>query len=241
MKRLIPVSSLLKAQTLHSSIQAGFASRCILPPVLMRVALLVLLTTLFTGCSTSSTKRASFTAMQDLQRESIQLRVRTGNPMLDKLVYEEAYSVFGDTIPLREKGENTAVMEVLMTSQEVATYVGSTTVNANSQTTVAGDTRSYVDGWYTSSAFGVTGREQTLVTANTTSHAQAVSTGGFVTWMNGNMRVVLKRNDGKRLWNGDYRYKGGWELSGWTVKTPEEAATLILKRLHRRFLADFKE
>ncbi len=52
------------------------------------------------------------------------------------------------------------------------------------------------------------------------------------------MLAVLRREDGERIWSADYNYKGGWEFSGWTVNTPEEAARLVSKRLRDRFLAD---
>jgi len=201
----------------------------------------LLLICILTGCSTSSTKRSSSTTMPDVQKDAIQLKVRTGNPLLDRFVYEEAYALFGETIPLRETGEITATMEVLFTGQEQGTFIGSTTVNASSHTTVTADSRSYIDGWYTSSAFGATVHGTTVVKADTSGQAQAVTTGGVLAWMNGNMLVVIKRNDGKRLWNGNYRYKGGWEMSGWTVKTPDEAASLMLKRLHRKLKSDFRE
>jgi hypothetical protein len=54
------------------------------------------------------------------------------------------------------------------------------------------------------------------------------------------MLMALKHADGERLWSADYNYKGGWELSGWVVNTPEEAARLVSRRLKDRFVADFK-
>lgn len=55
------------------------------------------------------------------------------------------------------------------------------------------------------------------------------------------MIVVLKHGDGGRLWSADYSYKGGWELSGWVVNTPAEAARLVAKRLKDKFLTDLKK
>jgi hypothetical protein len=53
------------------------------------------------------------------------------------------------------------------------------------------------------------------------------------------MIVVLKKNDGTRIWTGDYNYRGGWELSGWVVNTPDEAARLVIRRLKKKLKSDF--
>ena len=52
------------------------------------------------------------------------------------------------------------------------------------------------------------------------------------------MLAVLRQGDGERLWSGDYSYKAGWELSGWVVNAPEEAARLVAKRLKGQYLKD---
>ena len=68
-----------------------------------------------------------------------------------------------------------------------------------------------------------------------------LSSGTFLEWQNSTMLAVLRRADGERLWSADYSYKGGWEMSGWVVNTPEEAARLVAKRLAARFAADTKK
>jgi hypothetical protein len=52
------------------------------------------------------------------------------------------------------------------------------------------------------------------------------------------MKAVLKHADGSQYWSADYTHNGGMELSGWVVKTPAQAATLIARRLSARFKAD---
>ncbi|EIQ00887.1 hypothetical protein OpiT1DRAFT_05449 [Opitutaceae bacterium TAV1] len=59
-------------------------------------------------------------------------------------------------------------------------------------------------------------------------------------WQNSTMIIVLKNNSGERLWLADYKYKGGWEFSGWVVNTPDEAARLLAERLKERFVKDFQ-
>ncbi|MEI6779422.1 MAG: hypothetical protein WCQ21_00750 [Verrucomicrobiota bacterium] len=55
------------------------------------------------------------------------------------------------------------------------------------------------------------------------------------------MLIVVKKGDGERIWTADYKYKGGWEMSGWVVNTPDEAARLVIKRLKKKFDNDFRK
>lgn len=66
-----------------------------------------------------------------------------------------------------------------------------------------------------------------------------VSSGAVLTWQNSTMMIVLKKTDGTRLWTADYNYKGGMEMSGFVVNTPDEAARLVLERLKDNFESDF--
>jgi hypothetical protein len=52
------------------------------------------------------------------------------------------------------------------------------------------------------------------------------------------MLITIKSKEGKRLWGADYSYKGGWEMSGWTVNTPSEAAKLCIERLVKMFSSE---
>ena len=46
--------------------------------------------------------------------------------------------------------------------------------------------------------------------------------------------AIVRGADGQRLYSADYKYKGGWELSGWVVNTPEEAARLKIGQRQKR-------
>ena len=152
--------------------------------------------------------------------------VRTGNPVMDKFVYEMAYQQFGGLVPLKEKEPYTGVMEITFASADQSWFVGT----ANT----VGSGTAYGSGWYSHSGY-VGG------TATVSGNSTTVSTGGSFTWQNSTMLIVLKNGDGDRLWTADYNYKGGWEWSGWTVNTAEEAARLVLKRLKEKFESDFKK
>jgi hypothetical protein len=176
------------------------------------------------GCSsveTSGVGLASPTPMASNQR--IQLRVHTGNDHMDQIVYEIAYQQFSQVLPLREVEPYTGALEVTFTSETQSGFVGGTTA----YTTGSGS----ANVWYT-------GSRSAMASASGNSTTSSVSSGTTLEWKNSTMLAVLKSNDGERLWSADYSYKGGWELSGFVVNTPEEAARLVAKRLKAQYLKD---
>ena len=190
--------------------------------------ILIFVTALFliSACSSVDTQKATVPLAILQSSERFQLMVRTGNGVMDKLVYEMAFQKFGDILPLREKEPYTGVMEITFASAGQSWYVGTSST--------VGSATAYGSGWYSSGGYvGVSG----TATGNSTT----VSSGGSFTWQNSTMLVVLKKNDGERIWTADYSYKGGWEMSGWVVNTPEEAARLVLKRLREKLQNDFKQ
>jgi hypothetical protein len=177
------------------------------------------------GCSSVQTQKASV-PLESLQTsERFQLMVRTGNAVMDKLVYEMAFQQFESLLPLKEKEPYTGVMEVTFASADQSWFVGTAST--------VGSATAYGSGWYSGNGY-VGG------TATVTGNSTTVSSGGSFTWQNSTMMIILKKSDGERLWSADYNYKGGWELSGWVVNTPEEAARLVLKRLKEKFQNDFR-
>lgn len=152
--------------------------------------------------------------------------VRTGHPVMDKLVYEMAYQQFGGMLPLREQAPYTGTLEVTFTSSDQSVFVGSSST--------VGSATAYGSGWYSGGGY-VSGTATVLGSSST------LSTGTALTWQNSTMLIVLKRQDGQRLWTADYNYKGGLEMSGFSVNTPGEAARLVLKRLSRKFQDDFRK
>ena len=145
--------------------------------------------------------------------------------MMDRIVYEMAYRQFGEVLPLREKEPFTGVMEIMFTSSGEGMFVGSSTTT--------GGATAYGSGWYSGSGYA-TG------TATVSGSSSTTSSGGFMTWQNSTMSAVVKRSDGERLWTADYRYKGGWEPSGFVINTPDEAARLVIKRLRQKLEKDFR-
>jgi hypothetical protein len=179
---------------------------------------------ILTGCSSVKTYKSPISLGNIKSSERFQLRVRTGDPVMDNLVYEMAFQQFGNDLPLKESEPYTGFMEITFVSSDQSAFVGSSTslsvINANGQ------------GWYTGK--GLVGS-----TAKISSMGTSISSGTTLTWQNSTMLIVLKKTDSTRLWMADYNYKGGWEMSGFVVNTPDEAARLVLERLKEKFEDDF--
>lgn len=177
------------------------------------------------ACSSMQT----YSSFQDVQtivkNQSYQVRVRTGNEVMDKITYEFAYLEFGKYLPIAEKGSFTGTVDIIFSSSSESAFIGSSAGYAT--------TTGYVNGWYTGTGYiGATGSATTV--------GGSISSGGTFTWQNSTMIVILKDNDGKRLWSADYKYKGGWEMSGWSVNTPQEAARLCVQRVAEKLKQDLQ-
>tara|TARA_R110000764_G_scaffold82144_1_gene162354 strand:- start:2134 stop:2583 length:450 start_codon:yes stop_codon:yes gene_type:complete len=54
----------------------------------------------------------------------------------------------------------------------------------------------------------------------------------LATWRDGTAFVAIKNKSGQTLWAGEYNYKGGMEMSGFSVRTDIEAAKITINRLY---------
>jgi hypothetical protein len=179
----------------------------------------VLIACLFglTGCPSSQIRAGKVTLGDGTLRKNqkYKLEVSSGNTSLDGILYEHCYRAFSELLPIVESGTVTGTIAVKFGS----------------------DSEGYSMGYGTStgSAVAYSGYGGT--------HANAVgSSMGIVqdvSWQNSTMIVVIKRADGSRIWSCDYDYKGGWEMSGYTVKSPAQAARLVSERIADQMKIDF--
>lgn len=183
----------------------------------------VLLLLVLNACSSMQTYSNFQDAQIIVKNQSYQVRVRTGNEVMDKLVYEFAYLEFSKYLPIAEQGSFTGTVDIIFSSSSESAFIGSSAGYAT--------TTGYVNGWYTGSGYiGATGSASTV--------SSGISSGGTFTWQNSTMLVILKDSSGKRLWSADYKYKGGWEMSGFSVNTPQEAARLCIERVAEKLNQD---
>lgn len=190
---------------------------------MLLVLLLVALISLLCSCSSMQTYSNFKDPQSIINNQSYQIRVRTGNEVMDRIVYEFAYIEFSKHLPVAEKGVFTGTIDIVFSSVSDSNFVGV----SNAYTTSSG----YTNGWYT-------GAGQIYLNGRNSAITNTVSAGTGFTWQNSTMLVILKDTYGKRLWSADYQYKGGMELSGFSVNTPEEAARLCIQRVADRMKDD---
>ena len=89
---------------------------------------------------------------------------------------------------------------------------------------------------YVQSSFGksLTFSDSARSSFNFTFISEATSN-PYATWRDGTAFVSIKDSTGQLMWSGEYNYKGGMEMSGFSVRTDVEAAKLTLDRLYERF------
>jgi len=178
-----------------------------------RFLVIILMLITLTGCSAMQIYSGSQDVQTLLENQAYQLRVRTGNEMMDKAVYEFAFSEFSKYLPIAEKEPYTGTVDVLFFSTPKTAFFESS-------------------GWYTED--GYVGARGSSFTGD-----RSVVSGETITWQDSTTVVTIKNKDGKKLWSADYKYKGRWELSGFVANTPQEVSRLCIKRIARRMKKDF--
>ena len=186
----------------------------------MRVVLLMAV--LLTGCSSMQTTVGKGAHEKLTNDGPFEIRVHTPSASLSAFVYEFAVQEFGKSLDIAETKPGKSVIEITFASQGESAFVGSASTVASTQT--------YGSGWYTGNTY--------YGSASTTGAATTLSSGGSFTWQNSTLFVVVRDARGHRIYSADYNYKGGWELSGWVVNTPEEAAHLCIERVHKQMVKD---
>ena len=156
--------------------------------------------------------------LQAMRGERIQLKVATGEPDLDAFVYQAAYDQFSTILPLRETEPFTGVLEISFADRTPRAGKEKSGSKGEKSERSAKSEKSWFTGGRKASA------RQTA--------------GSPFDFQNAAMVALLKRTDGERLWGAEYNYVGGWDMSGWVVHTPEQAASTILKRLKARLVRE---
>jgi hypothetical protein len=180
---------------------------------------------LLCGCSTVSTQIAPL-ASQQAGQGKYSIFVRTGNPGLDRMVHELAVREFGQLLNINENEALFArcgKLEITFASSTDGGLLGSASAISSADATAT--------GWYDGARYwGGTGYPQDA--------SSIIPSGALLSWQNSTMLITLKNAGGARLWNADYEYKGGSDISGFWVNTADQAARLCLKRLKSRMEKD---
>ncbi|WGZ92679.1 MAG: hypothetical protein QJT81_12475 [Candidatus Thiothrix putei] len=174
----------------------------------------------FSACSSMETNIKNSSDIKLKKYAPYTIQVRTPSSDLSPLIYEFAVQEFSKSLDIAEKEKGKGTIEVTFSSQGESAFIGTSSTNA----------QAYSSGWYT----GNTSYNSSRITGQ----ANTITSGGSFTWQNSTLFVVVRDSEGHRLYSADYKYKGGWELSGFVVNTPEEAARLCIERVHEQMIKE---
>jgi len=179
---------------------------------------------IFNNCSTMSINKQAANLSSITADRTYQLRVRSGNLTMDKIIYESASAEFGKYLQIHNKNTFNSLIEIVFTNASKKSFTGST---AGYTTNVL-----YGDTWYT-------GDDDSSLKSHNPMAGTEIISGGTWTSQSSTMTVAIKDIEGKILWNAQYNYKGAYEASGLYVKTSDEAARISLDRIIKQFEKDF--
>jgi hypothetical protein len=150
--------------------------------------------------------------------ENYQLRVRSGNIVLDKIIYNTAYQVFSKYLPLSKDSTVTGHIDIHFRSNH----------HRGLQKSATGYKKNVIYGnsWYTGAEYRGLSAETEIVA------------GGITSWQDSTMSTVISDIAGKGLWSADFRYRGNID-SGKLVDTADKSAILCLRRIVQQFEEDF--
>lgn len=177
------------------------------------------------GCSSVETYNNAQSFSEYESSGPYAIKVRTENPNLSHYTYEVAVLKFSQILDVSENENAEGSIEITFSSEKQSTFYGS-----YSGSTM---TNAYGSAWYT-------GANYANLSGSAYSTAIGTTSGSTFDWQNSNMLITIKDKNGRRLWSADYTYKGGWELSGWVVNTPTDAAKLCIERLVTMFKSENK-
>lgn len=180
---------------------------------------IVLILSLY-NCSTMSVNKQVTSLSAITANKTYQLRVRSGNIYLDKIIHEYASTGFGPYLQMSSKKIPNSLIEIVFTGTSKHGDAGYTT------NVLYGDT------WYTAD-------DNSGIKSYNPMAETEISPGRILSSQQSTMIVTLKDLEGKILWGAHYNYKGAYEVSGLYTKTADEAVRLSLDRILQQFEKDF--
>lgn len=186
----------------------------------LKLLIAVLIVFNFSNCSTMSINKQAANLSSITVNKTYQVRVRSGNLAMDKLIFKTASAEFGKYLRMHGEEPFNTVIDIVFMSKSKKGFAGAASGYVNNVL--------YGNSWYTGSEiFGY----QSMDTE--------IATGGPFTWQNSTMIVTIMELEGKVLWDAQYNYKGDIELSRLYVSTADEAAMISLVTIIKQFEKDF--
>jgi len=176
------------------------------------------------ACSTIKTNKQAYTYSTVTDKNSYQVRVRSGNLMLDRIIYEAAAKEFGKYLHISEQDSFTGFIDISFVCKAKRGISGSSPGYINNVV--------YGNSWYTGDATVHKG------SGFSSSLSESRSVGMF-NIQKSNMITVIKKKNGLQFWDAQDAYNGVSDFSRLFVQTVDETALFSLDRIINQFKNDF--
>lgn len=168
------------------------------------------------SCSTMRTEKNAVTSTALTADRTYQIKVRSGNIALDRMIHDYASARFEEYLKLGTREGSNSSVEIVFSSLSRKGFKG---VSAGYVTNVI-----YGGSWYT-------GEDVSWLNVYIPDSRSEITPGGILKWQNSTMTVAVKDAEGKILWEAHYNYSGALDPSMLYVDTADEAARLSLDRI----------
>jgi hypothetical protein len=176
------------------------------------------------ACSTIKTSKQAYTYSTVTDKNSYQVRVRSGNLMLARIIYEAATKEFGKYLHISEQDSFTGFIDITFVCKAKRGISGSSPGYINNVV--------YGNSWYTG--------DETVHKDSGFSSSLSVSRSiGMFNIQKSNMITVIKKKNGLQFWDAQDAYNGVSDFSRLFVQTVDETALFSLERIIHQFKNDF--
>lgn len=187
-------------------------------------SIIVPLIVMVSSCSTMRTEKSADTFSALADNQPYQVRVRSGHPIMDRIIYDSASLEFGRYLAISETDSYRGTIEIIFAGSWGSTFLDSTSDFSTSS--VSGN------AWYTGNGYiGLSGSDSADESGSASANAAVAK--------KTTMHVTIKGSHAERLWTADYKYKRDLELSGFSTDTEEKVARLCIKRIVEKLTDDF--
>jgi len=177
------------------------------------------------ACSTIETNKQAFTYSTVTDKNTYQVRVRSGNLMLDRAIHEAATNAFGKYLQISEEDSFTGFIDITFVCKARRGITGSSPGYVNNVI--------YGNRWYT-------GDETVNKGAGFSSSISGRKSTGMFNLQKSNMIIVNKNKNGLHFWSAQDAYSGVSDFSRLFVQTVDETAVFSMNRLIDKFKNDFE-
>jgi hypothetical protein len=184
----------------------------------------IIIFSILIACSTIKTDKQAFTFSTVTDNNSYQIRVRSGNLMLDSVIHEAATNEFGKYLEISNQNSYTGFIDINFICTSKRGITGSSPGYINNVL--------YGNSWYT-------GNETVNKGSGFSSSISGNRSTGMFNLQKSNMIVVIKNKNGRQFWSAQDAYDGVSEFSRLFVQTVDETAIYSIERLIAQFKNDF--